>query len=589
MFFRFFFLCFFLLSFCYTKSADLENINTAISSIANLVEFNKYDLVEKKADSLYELIKNSNYTEQILKLKLYKAIVIDRNGDLSKALALYLDILSKAEKNNFNAIICETNIYISLIHEKNSAFDLAYSYINKAKNISKQFGIEHLYCKILVRLSSIHRMVFISKIKQSEIQKLNVLGFEANLDTALSLAKQAIPIAEKHNKRADLKGAYFLVGAILRNLNRQSEGFSYTLKSLELDKLTNDTEAILFYYVNVARLYVSSKDFKNALKYNDTSLNYVSNENILANDVPFKQRAEIYNAMGNKDSAYYYLNLYIDFLQKKRAKQNEIDTKKLEQEYQNLNKEQTIKEKNNQLTLLLTLFSLILVFAIILFFKNKQIKTQNNIINSQIVEMEKTIEQKQILLSELQHRVKNNLQYVISILEIQKESVSYNNIDELIRSNQNRIHSLALLHKKLSVNENVNEVDLKKYVTNLSELVKDSYKSEKNDVSLFINCSIDILSLTKALPIGLIIVELISNSMKHAFKKKSNGIISIEIFKDESLQKNCLHYIDNGVGFEFDKTQPKGIGIEIMKGLIDQLNGTIKTLNNEGFQLKIYF
>jgi two-component sensor histidine kinase len=85
------------------------------------------------------------------------------------------------------------------------------------------------------------------------------------------------------------------------------------------------------------------------------------------------------------------------------------------------------------------------------------------------------MDQKQMLLSELQHRVKNNLQYVISILEIQKESASHSNIDDLIRSNQNRIHSIALLHKKLNVSESVNEVDLKRYITDLSELVKNSY------------------------------------------------------------------------------------------------------------------
>ena len=80
--------------------------------------------------------------------------------------------------------------------------------------------------------------------------------------------------------------------------------------------------------------------------------------------------------------------------------------------------------------------------------KNKEISLQKN-------EIEKTIEQKQILLSELQHRVKNNLQYVISILEIQKESVNFSNIDDLIKNNQNRIHSIALLHKKLSVSESL--------------------------------------------------------------------------------------------------------------------------------------
>lgn len=217
------------------------------------------------------------------------------------------------------------------------------------------------------------------------------------------------------------------------------------------------------------------------------------------------------------------------------------------------------------------------------------LKDKNREISLQKDEIEKTMEQKQMLLSELQHRVKNNLQYVISILEIQKESVNYSNIDDLIKSNQNRIHSIALLHKKLNLTDSVNDVDLKRYITDLSELVKDSYDNKFKNVNLFITCEVEILSITKALPLGLIIVELVSNSMKHAFKNQQNGIIDIEIRYDTHSKKNCLQYIDNGEGFDFVNVETKGLGVEIMKGLIDQLNGKIETYLKKGFELKIYF
>lgn len=217
------------------------------------------------------------------------------------------------------------------------------------------------------------------------------------------------------------------------------------------------------------------------------------------------------------------------------------------------------------------------------------LKDKNREISLQKDEIEKTMEQKQMLLSELQHRVKNNLQYVISILEIQKESVNYSNIDDLIKSNQNRIHSIALLHKKLNLTDSVNDVDLKRYITDLSQLVKDSYDNKFKNVNLFITCEVEILSITKALPLGLIIVELVSNSMKHAFKNQQNGIINIEITYDAHSKKNCLYYIDNGEGFDFVNVETKGLGVEIMKGLIDQLNGKIDTYLKKGFELKIYF
>ncbi|MDD3004893.1 histidine kinase dimerization/phosphoacceptor domain -containing protein [Flavobacterium sp.] len=189
-------------------------------------------------------------------------------------------------------------------------------------------------------------------------------------------------------------------------------------------------------------------------------------------------------------------------------------------------------------------------------------------------------------MSELQHRVKNNLQHVISILEIQKESADFNNIEELIRGNQNRIHSMALLHKKLNVSDNVNDVDLKKYITELSEIVKESYSNHKKNITLIVKCELENISIDKALPLGLITVELISNSIKHAFKNKKIGLIRIEITKDKTTK---LYYADNGIGFDFNKISEIGLGQEIIKGLIDQLDGKIETDSSNGFELTVEF
>jgi|GEM_PF-1128601 len=268
-----------------------------------------------------------------------------------------------------------------------------------------------------------------------------------------------------------------------------------------------------------------------------------------------------------------------------KVAQNRIETQN--KQHQNEKKEATIESKNQQIILIGGLLTVIAVASVLIIRKNRQINRQNKVISAQLGELTKTLGQKQMLLSELQHRVKNNLQHVISILEIQKESVDFNNIDELIRGNQNRIHSMALLHKKLNVTDNVNEVDLNRYVTELAELVKDSYDSLHKKVNLYIKCEVATISIEKALPLGLIIVELVSNSMKHAFKKRNIGIINIEITKNED--QNLLYYSDNGSGFDFNKTSEKGLGQEIIKGLIDQLDGNIQTSSDAGFELKVYF
>ncbi|MFA7445311.1 MAG: histidine kinase dimerization/phosphoacceptor domain -containing protein, partial [Flavobacteriaceae bacterium] len=264
-----------------------------------------------------------------------------------------------------------------------------------------------------------------------------------------------------------------------------------------------------------------------------------------------------------------------------------LATRQLEEQYQNDKKEAVIKSKNQQIVLISSFLIAIILGLIILIRKNRQINRQNNIINTQVIDLSKILEQKQMLLSELQHRVKNNLQHVISILEIQKESANFNTIEELIRGNQNRIHSMALLHKKLNISDGVNDVDLKHYITELAELVKESYDNRKKQISLSIRCEVETISIEKALPLGLIIVELVSNSMKHAFKKRNIGIITIEIIP--TREGSCLYYSDNGEGFDFDKPAEKGLGQEIIKGLIDQLDGKAEADSSKGFELVIYF
>lgn len=148
---------------------------------------------------------------------------------------------------------------------------------------------------------------------------------------------------------------------------------------------------------------------------------------------------------------------------------------------------------------------------------------------------------------------------------------------------------MALLHKKLNVSDNVNDVDFTRYITELSEIVKESYDNHQKKINLNINCDIETITIGKALPIGFILVELISNSMKHAFKNRNIGIINIEITEGKNGQKNKFYYSDNGDGFDFNQTNEKGLGLEITKGLIDQIDGIVETKTDNGFELIIYF
>jgi two-component sensor histidine kinase len=471
---------------------------------------------------------------------------------------------------------------IALVYEKQQDSKHRLEWLLKAKNDPEieslpnngKWLIYHNLGEVYENLNELDSAMYYGKLIDTSCRKLNipievsyanaVMGRvekkRKNYPQALHYLRTAISFSNKFGNPFLESEQSVDLAEVFRAMNQPDSAIFYAEKALEGGRQFKN----LVLTISAAKLLAKIYEHKNATK----AINYL----------------KIVNA--SNDSLYTTSRIF--------QTQNIVNTiKQRERELVEAKKEYNNSIRQNTLIGFLIFFG---ILTIILIRNNRQkqknnaiLKDKNKEIRLQKEEIEKTMRQKQVLLSELQHRVKNNLQYVISILEIQKESVSNSNIDDLIRSNQNRIHSIALLHKKLNVSESVNEVDLKRYVTDLSELVKGSYDIKEKNVNLFITCEIETLSITKALPLGLIIVELVSNSMKHAFKNQTKGIINIEITQEKNSKKNCLLYIDNGVGFDFKNVQTKGLGVEIMNGLIDQLNGTVKTQLKKGFELKMCF
>lgn len=573
--------------------AQIFDIDKEIKKVDKLVEYNQLSKAENEANNLYQLLhqkyKDKQYIKQKVELRLLQGIIEDSKFNQVHALPIFLEVLDVAEKHKLYKLECRTKIRIAFNYEKVNNYDLAYKYLSSAYQLCKTHNLNDLYSTVFIRYALLHR--FISPPENSmapdQEQRLLKLGFKGSKDSAVYYTEKAIEYALQYNKEYDLNEAY-VTRAILhkKDILRSTE---YYIKSLPYWKKTKNLEYVALMNLNIALNYLQRNDTKTALKYSDSSYAYYNKMSVYYKyNIP-RIRAEIYEAIGNVDSAYHYLKIANTDKKKLYEAQELSNTKRLEEQYQNDKKEATIKNKNQQMVLIISLLAVIVFGTILLYRKNRQINKQNRIINRQLIDLSKTLEQKQMLLSELQHRVKNNLQHVISILEIQKESVDFNNIDELIRGNQNRIHSMALLHKKLNVKDNVNDIDVCRYITELAELVVESYDNHKKKILLNIKCDVEKLSIEKALPIGLIIVELVSNSMKHAFKKQNVGIINIEIKREKVSGKNLLYYMDTGEGFDFNKTSEKGLGQEIIKGLIDQLDGIVITKSDSGFELSIKF
>ncbi len=218
-------------------------------------------------------------------------------------------------------------------------------------------------------------------------------------------------------------------------------------------------------------------------------------------------------------------------------------------------------------------FVIILILGILLFKRNTLLQTQKRIIHKSLIE-------KEGLLSEIHHRVKNNLQLVASLIQLQLKSLNDEKSIAVIKETKNRINSMLLLHKKLYQNESISYIDTYEYLDTLLPVIIDSY-SIKNKLKINNYAESLKLYLDTAIPLGLIINELVTNSLKYAFDKIDYPEINLNLFMDKN--ELILKVSDNGQGFSnLDVVKSKSFGFKMINSMCRQLDAEFEIENNNG-------
>lgn len=180
-----------------------------------------------------------------------------------------------------------------------------------------------------------------------------------------------------------------------------------------------------------------------------------------------------------------------------------------------------------------------------------------------------------MLLKEVHHRVKNNMQVISSLISLQSDKITDQESLERLRESQNRIKSMALVHESLYQSENLASIDPSGYLRNLTSEVIASYSLE-TAITVDFSITVHAMDLDTALPCGLIVNELVSNSLKHGFKGRAKGTITIGL--DETDDEYILSARDDGCGLpaDFDVTSLDSLGIKLINVLTRQMRGTIE-------------
>ncbi len=242
-------------------------------------------------------------------------------------------------------------------------------------------------------------------------------------------------------------------------------------------------------------------------------------------------------------------------------------------------------------------FSLLcfLMLGLKLYFNNRQKNKDQHKIeeqNLQLLEISEKInaqnKRNELLLKELHHRVKNNLQVIYSLLNLQKRRNDNEETKAILSSVQNRIHTMSLVHQNLYLTGNFENADMNLYVNSIVQHLQNLYIKDKKNIDINLSMNKPILLVTeKAISVGLILNEAISNSFKYAFKNRTEGLISIQIKNSPTLFS--LQIRDDGPGFENHADNKNSLGMKLIRVMCDQLKAEYHLQTTNGVSHNIEF
>ena len=213
--------------------------------------------------------------------------------------------------------------------------------------------------------------------------------------------------------------------------------------------------------------------------------------------------------------------------------------------------------------------------------------TQRKLAEAQI---QASLREKEVLLQEIHHRVKNNLQVISSLLDLQSQQIEESAMLEVFRESQNRVKSMALVHEKLYQSKNFAKINFAEYTESLVNYLFKAYELHSGNVTLELDIDEVVFNIDTAIPCGLIINELVSNALKYAFPEHSSGKIIISLHS-ERHRHFTLIIKDDGVGLpiNWDFKTVRSLGLQLVKVLTKQLKGTIEIDRSRGSQFRVDF
>lgn len=510
-----------------------------------------------------------------------------RKGDRATSIDLFSQALAKMEKINQPDIKAKINLHKGLYYakyglpeEKKLSLKYLHNSLNYYKNIDVDKNPRELY------------MIYAELIYQHTGNNQDSVSFYYNrVKSVLTNYKkplahiwyytmfsyELIQQAKTNNKNL--------------NLNKYKEAKENVLKATEIMETYNmKTNSYYPYsFALLGDIDFNTKNFITALEYYEKAhASYINLNDYHHATNTLNSIGETYKELGDFAMALKYKAQFYNESLKFEKEKNERSLRENELQLNIVSNEKSLARKNNQQIILLIIISLVLILIGFIYHNYKLKQTSNLKLENVNQELNTKNQQNELLLKEIHHRVKNNLELVKSLIALQSAQLEDSDTKDAMIASQNRVQSMGIIHQKLYQGDNLGSIEMKDYFLNLGEGILDTFNA---DEKVKIEYAMDNLELDvdTAVPIGLIVNELLTNALKYAFPENLKGNISISLSKSNP-ETLTLKVVDNGIG-KITGLSPKGTGFgsQLIKLLTQQLNGEMTEENQNGTSVLFHF
>ncbi|WP_149302927.1 sensor histidine kinase [Pareuzebyella sediminis] len=601
------------------NNAD-EQLNYFFNSQNLYRETSTYDWLDLVTIRYLNPAKQDEDTENIEKYRLIQSKIFYDLGDYDKSLAISKDLY--AVKDSLNIYI--KSKLLDLMDDNYGQLKMYPQQIDVRKE-KRELGItDNVAFYDIYSNLGLHRTAmndYIAKVKKTleesdfyaQAEYYNAVGDFLRLDesvpTALSNYKKAkgfidvflSDITRKKTEKAT-QDALFLKGIIDGNigkthlqLKQYEEAIPYlesAIKELKENGIARSatSENITENSLAISECYLQLNDYANATDYLSDNLQASTTENILHKN---RLLALYYDKTGDYKNETLYLRKNIRIQDSISENESELRKQQLatvmgqemelskallaDQKIALEKSRSDILEKDRSINLVrISLLFTLLGFAGLVYAYLKSIKNQRLIAEQKYI-IENSLVEKDSLLKEIHHRVKNNLQMVSSLLSLQTKNTRSKAAIEALEEGKSRVKAMALIHQKLYQNEDLSVIEMQSYIESLINSVQSVYKKGGHNINITIDAEGVELDIDRAIPFGLMLNELVSNSFKYAFPDDDeNGKIYIHIRKNGE-NEGYFEYSDNGIGLPEDSEEraKSSMGIRLMNRLANQLQTTL--------------